>query len=193
MATGPEAGWYDDGTGKQRWWDGSRWTEHYVDLGEPDVELRTDAGPPAVARAEPGWYDDGRGRNRWWDGTRWTDAARYSGEEQSFAGIVVDGRWIHFGAASQPVAGSHASHENGADLLRRGRLGKPAVSRTLFGPSGAITPRLLQRSVDGQGNYLLVEVAGRTWLAAVPAGQDPQARQFATWINTVSEHYLYRA
>lgn len=22
------AGWYDDGTGTQRWWDGSHWTTH---------------------------------------------------------------------------------------------------------------------------------------------------------------------
>ena len=34
MATQPDAGWYDDGTGKQRWWDGTRWTEHYIDLRE---------------------------------------------------------------------------------------------------------------------------------------------------------------
>lgn len=27
----PEAGWYDDphGTGGQRWWDGSQWTDHF--------------------------------------------------------------------------------------------------------------------------------------------------------------------
>lgn len=24
------AGWYDDGSGRQRWWDGERWTEHYA-------------------------------------------------------------------------------------------------------------------------------------------------------------------
>src|SRR6218665_2616278 len=23
------AGWYDDGSGRQRWWDGSQWTENY--------------------------------------------------------------------------------------------------------------------------------------------------------------------
>lgn len=29
--SGPPAGWYDanDGTGRQRWFDGSAWTEHY--------------------------------------------------------------------------------------------------------------------------------------------------------------------
>ena len=24
------AGWYDDGTGRQRWWDGSAWTDHFA-------------------------------------------------------------------------------------------------------------------------------------------------------------------
>lgn len=38
----PPAGWYDDPTvpGGQRWWDGSRWTEH------------THQGPPPVVRSE---------------------------------------------------------------------------------------------------------------------------------------------
>ena len=191
MATGPEPGWYDDGTGKQRWWDGSRWTEHYVDLNERWTELHTSAAPVTVP-AEPGWYDDGRGRQRWWDGRRWTDAFRYSGEEQSLSGIVVDGRWIHFGALSQPVAGAIASYVSGTELIKRGRLDRPAIARTLFGPSGLITPRLLKRSVYGQASYLIVEVAGQVWLAQVPAGQDREARQFANWINTVSEHYRYR-
>ena len=55
-----------------------------------------------------------------------------------------------------------------------------------------VTPRLLTRSVNPQVTYILVEVAGQVWLAPVPAGQDAQARQFASWINTVSQHYLYR-
>ena len=32
------AGWYDDGSGRQRWWDGQQWTEHFA----PEV---TDAAP----------------------------------------------------------------------------------------------------------------------------------------------------
>lgn len=41
------AGWYDDGSGRQRWWDGEQWTEHFA----PDVEALDEAdaevGPEA--------------------------------------------------------------------------------------------------------------------------------------------------
>ncbi|KAA9107623.1 DUF2510 domain-containing protein [Microbacterium rhizomatis] len=191
MATGPEAGWYDDGTGKQRWWDGSRWTDQYIDLNDRYLELRSDPAP-TNAPAREGWYDDSRGRLRWWNGTRWTDAARYSGSEEEFAGIVVDGRWIHFGPSSQPVAGASATRSAGAELLKRGRLARPAVARALLGPAGPITPNLLKRSIDPGATYLLVEVGSEVWLASVPPGQEGRAGQFATWINTVSQHYRYR-
>ena len=36
----PDAGWYDDGTGQTRWWDGAAWTQHV-------------APSPAVAAASP--------------------------------------------------------------------------------------------------------------------------------------------
>lgn len=42
MTTGPEAGWYDDGHGRQRWWDGTQWTAHSVDLAGPEVRLSED-------------------------------------------------------------------------------------------------------------------------------------------------------
>lgn len=28
--TNPQAGWYDDGSGRTRWWDGNTWTEHFA-------------------------------------------------------------------------------------------------------------------------------------------------------------------
>lgn len=188
-----EAGWYDDGTGKQRWWDGARWSEHYVDLAERDLELHTDATAPSIGTTTaPGWYDDGRGRERWWDGSRWTDAARFSGQERSLAGMVVDGRWIHFGMQSLPAAGAHASVESGAELLRRGRLERPAVARVLHGPRGVITPHQLKRSVDPAATHIVVEVAGQVWLTYVATGQDAEARAFAAWITSVGDHYRYR-
>ena len=53
------AGWYDDGSGQLRWWDGQDWTQHYYTASPRE-------GAPA------GWYDDGSGRQRWWDGQDWT-------------------------------------------------------------------------------------------------------------------------
>lgn len=32
------AGWYDDGSGRQRWWDGSQWTNHFADEPAPSAE-----------------------------------------------------------------------------------------------------------------------------------------------------------
>lgn len=29
------AGWYDDGAGRQRWWDGEQWTDQYQDASAP--------------------------------------------------------------------------------------------------------------------------------------------------------------
>lgn len=41
------AGWYDDGSGRQRWWDGSQWTENYVPADAP-LEGAPAGGAPAV-------------------------------------------------------------------------------------------------------------------------------------------------
>jgi hypothetical protein len=156
--SGPEAGWYDDGHGKQRWWDGAAWTEHFIDLGERDTSLHS-SGP-----------DD----------------------PDAFAGVIVDGRSIRFGALVQPIAEAAASIDTGAELLRRGRLGRPATARVLYGPAGLITPRLLPRAVVPAMTYLLVEVGGHVWLAPVSPDHEHRARQFAAWINASAEHYRYR-
>lgn len=46
MATSAQPGWYDDGTGAQRWWDGVRWTDDYADFTTSRVELRR--GPDTI-------------------------------------------------------------------------------------------------------------------------------------------------
>lgn len=37
------AGWYDDGSGRQRWWDGSAWTEQFLDA-QPNAETPAKSG-----------------------------------------------------------------------------------------------------------------------------------------------------
>lgn len=44
------AGWYDDGQGAQRWWDGSQWTDHT----QPAPSAAPPATPAAAPPAEPG-------------------------------------------------------------------------------------------------------------------------------------------
>lgn len=47
----PGPGWYDDGTGQTRWWDGAAWTQHVAPLPEPAAAV---AEPVAAAGpAEP--------------------------------------------------------------------------------------------------------------------------------------------
>jgi hypothetical protein len=191
MATQPAPGWYDDGSGKQRWWDGTHWTGQYIDLRERDTELRTDAGPAASGSAHAGWYDDRRGRTRWWDGRRWTSEVRYSGQEQDFAGVVIDGRWIHFGDLSQPVSEVAASADSGDALLQRPEFTKAATERRMFGPAGAITPRNLNRAINRAAPHLVI-AGSQVWVAPFPLARDAEARRFITWVNSSADHYRYR-
>lgn len=43
------AGWYDDGTGRQRWFDGSEWGS-YADDGELVSRATPDTSPPLIVR-----------------------------------------------------------------------------------------------------------------------------------------------
>ncbi len=60
-ATAP--GWFDDGNGQMRWWDGRQWG------------AVTPPQPTAALTAPAGWYDDpdDAGQQRYWDGSAWTE------------------------------------------------------------------------------------------------------------------------
>ena len=45
------AGWYDDGQGRQRWWDGSQWTDSYQPPAQPAASTPTSAAPYRAAPA----------------------------------------------------------------------------------------------------------------------------------------------
>ncbi|WP_084039883.1 DUF2510 domain-containing protein [Demequina sp. NBRC 110053] len=54
-----EAGWYDDGSGKERWWDGQAWTESFRDKqpvggGISGMVSRAQADAAAGAQPRPG-------------------------------------------------------------------------------------------------------------------------------------------
>lgn len=49
------AGWYDDGSGRQRWWNGVAWTDHFADA-PPPAPVQTQAAAPysgAPASTQP--------------------------------------------------------------------------------------------------------------------------------------------
>ncbi|AZH79133.1 hypothetical protein CSX12_12090 [Microbacterium sp. Y-01] len=47
------AGWYDDGSGRQRWWDGQQWTEQYAPEAEAPSAEATPADDTAVTTSYP--------------------------------------------------------------------------------------------------------------------------------------------
>ena len=47
MERAPVAGWYDDGTGQVRWWDGDGWTEHVAPASAMPAEAAAHAAPAA--------------------------------------------------------------------------------------------------------------------------------------------------
>lgn len=55
----PQAGWYDDGQGRKRWWDGSAWTDQYQEpatgggIGGFVERAQADAVAGAQARPAP--------------------------------------------------------------------------------------------------------------------------------------------
>ncbi len=48
----PRAGWYDDGSGRLRWWDGNQWTNQYS-TGDAEAARMTDES----VHHQPGWWE----------------------------------------------------------------------------------------------------------------------------------------
>ncbi len=81
----PAPGWYNEGRGNARWWNGTRWTVHVCSVQEalarepvPPVA----APPPSTAQvATPaGWYPTStQGVLAYWDGRAWTDQIKMDG------------------------------------------------------------------------------------------------------------------
>ncbi|MCR2812774.1 DUF2510 domain-containing protein [Microbacterium sp. zg.Y1090] len=185
-----EAGWYDDGAGYQRWWDGEAWTEYFADMSGTTVELHA---PTPLSRTQSmGWYDDGRGRLRWWDGEAWTPLTQFLAEPHTFAGLTVSGEWIFCGDLSQPVAGAIASFETAGEISERSTLTRAAAGGLLFGPAGMITGAMLRKKVDRREFYISIDGPEQVWVAPVDPAFGLQARQFVGWVNSVSRHHLRR-
>ena len=56
------AGWYDDGTGRQRWWDGNAWGVYAEEVSSMQLEARPvgfgqTAAPAAQSVKEPGIFN----------------------------------------------------------------------------------------------------------------------------------------
>ena len=156
------AGWYDDGTGHERWWNGDRWADHM----------------PA------GWYNDSRGRRRWWDGTELV--TKPDGE---FFGLLVHKGLIAYGGQTQPVAGVQVVVETAGELYARSSVGRTAVGGVLFGPAGLIVGAMFKKKQDLRELYMLVDGPEYAWAIAVSPRLGMQARQFAAWTMSMSKHY----
>ena len=109
MTTTPP-GWYDDGHGALRWWDGAQWTEHVSDQGRvtsdppiagpapatPDDVPADDVPPEAAGYAapasSPGASSGGFGATR-------------LGAPPPGTGASAPGAW------SQPAAGEMVKHD----------------------------------------------------------------------------------
>src|SRR5690242_8936897 len=58
----PPAGWYADGTGRLRWWDGTAWTDRYATGRDEAVAASPHASE--AGHEQPGWWERRRENHR---------------------------------------------------------------------------------------------------------------------------------
>lgn len=59
-------GWYDDGAGRQRWWDGQQWTEHFAPqqaVAQTAIEPRGRLAAEVAAYVRGGWRVEAQADN----------------------------------------------------------------------------------------------------------------------------------
>ena len=188
------AGWYDIGSGRQRWWDGQAWTEHFQ-------------ADPRSAAAPAGWYDDGSGRQRWWDGQAWT--GHFQADPRSVAapaGWYDDGsgrqRWwdgvewtAHF-EPQQAIAGSPSAmrpHDAAGGSSRDVdvAVGQPQITMSSAEWQKRVRAMLLARAISEQQWRLLsiarIEDAGNELLAWQQQLASLTPQQFSDQLNIALE------
>lgn len=105
----PAPGWYIDGPGQERWWDGQQWTAHYRQV-------------QTVALSQAGWYDDGSGRYRWWDGNAWTnhfyEPSSAAGPPSQSGSEPSQGSPTALPVPAQPESGTRMSREEWQARMR---------------------------------------------------------------------------
>lgn len=113
------AGWYDDGSGRQRWWDGTQWTEHFApaaDAADSGAEQTADS---SVADASiVGASDAGASADADASVPESAAAAETAAAVESIS-AVESGAWEQpsTGApapSAEPAATDHAAHEHAA-------------------------------------------------------------------------------